>query len=132
MEFRMNSIVYTHVFTPDGAKSHYVALDRLGDWCTAELGSLARLLRLMGYTDAAADIALLHGLHLDPSSGAGDIARLLEDAAAALERLLERVRAFPVAGETVGPAPSDFEAWVCWSGARLEDIHRTVRRALAT
>jgi hypothetical protein len=128
----MNSIIYTHFLTPDGATALEVALVRLGDWCNTELGSLARLVRLMGYTDAAADIALLHGLHLTPNSGTGDIARLLEDAAAALERLLERVQAFPIAGETVCPAPPDFEAWVCWSGARLEDIHRTVRRALAT
>jgi hypothetical protein len=128
----MNSIVFTHFAAPtEGATSPYIGLHRLGDWIGAELGSLARLVSLMGYTDAAADVAILYGLHLDTNSDGGDVARLLEEAAAALERLLERVQAFPIDGTTVGPAPPDFEAWVRWSGARLEDILKTVRRALA-
>lgn len=56
---------------------------------------------------------------------------MLAGAVAPLERLLERVRSIPFEGPLAGQAPSDFDAWVCWSGARLEDIIATVRYALA-
>lgn len=126
----MNSIVFTHVYTPEGVTSQEVALDRLGAWSDAELCSLDRLIRLIGCEESAADIAALHALHLAPNADAGDVAHLLENAAGALERLLERVLAIEVSGITVGDAPPDFDAWVRWSGARLQDTFITVRRAL--
>lgn len=127
----MNSIVFTHVFAPDGLPSLDTALDRLGAYLDAELGSLEDLLDIAGHEDAIDDIGALHRLHLDSDAAPKDVRRLLEGALVPLERLHERVETIPLDGALTGAAPSDFDAWVCWSGARLKDILATLRRALA-
>lgn len=128
----MNSIVFTHFVTPvQGASRLAIALHRLGAWFDAEIGNLEDLLDITGHEEAIDDLEVLHGLHLDADAAPKDLGRLLDEARPPLERLLERVRTIPLEGPVAGPAPSDFDAWVCWSGARLEDILATLRRALA-
>jgi hypothetical protein len=127
----MNSIVFTHFAAPKGAPSLEIALDRLSAWIDSELDSLEALLALADPGAAATDIAALRGLHLDASSTCQEVGQLLAEAQVALERLLERMRAMPVDVPLVGPAPHDADAWLRWSGARLEDILATLCRALA-
>ncbi len=128
----MNSIIFTHVFTPaKGASRHDIAFDRLDTWLDDEIGALEDLLDMSGDEEAIDDIVALRGLHLEATSTPADIRRLLEDAHASLERLLERVQTIPLEGPLVGSVPSDFDAWTRWSGARLEDILATLRSALA-
>ena len=128
----MNSIVFTHFVTPvQGAPRLAIALHRLGAWFDAEIGNLEDLLDIAGHDEAIDDIEVLHGLHLDADAKAGDLERLLKEAKPPLERLLGRVQSIPLEGPIAGPAPSDFDAWVRWTGARLEDILATLRRALA-
>jgi len=130
--FELNSIVFTDFITPrQGASRLALALDRLGVWVDAEIGNLEDLLDITGHEDAIDDIAALSRLHLQADATPRDIGRLLESAEAPLERLLERVLQIPMEGPLAGAAPSDFDAWVCCSGAHLEDILTTLRRALA-
>ncbi|WP_101069161.1 hypothetical protein [Roseovarius salinarum] len=127
----MNSIIRTHVLTPvHGAFLLEAALDRLGAWLDTELGSLENLLDITGHAKAAGDIAALRGLHLNATSTPTDVRRLLEAARSSLARLLDRVRTIPANAEFGWWLPSDFDAWVCWSGARLEDIIKTLQNAL--
>ena len=128
----MNSIVFTHFVTPvQGASRRAIALHRFGAWFDAEISSLGDLLDIAGHDEADDDIEVLHGLHLDTDAEPGDLERLLEEARSPLERLLERVRTIPLGDPPAGTIPSDFDAWVRWSGARLEDILATLRHALA-
>lgn len=128
----MNSIIFTHVATPanDGVLLD-VALDRLDAWLDDEIGSLEDLLDITDHEDAIDDISVLRGLHLDAASSRADIRRLLEDAQGALGRLLERVRTIPFDGPLTGQVSSDFDAWLRWTGARLQDLLTTLRHALA-
>jgi len=95
------------------------------------MGRRGNLLDIAGQEDGIDDIGALYRLHLASDAPPNDVRRLLQDALAPLERLLERVETIPVEGALTGAATSDFNAWVCWSGARLEDILTTLRRALA-
>ncbi|KRS18967.1 hypothetical protein [Roseovarius indicus] len=129
----MNSIVFTQFVTPvQGASCLDIPLHRLGADIDAEIGSLEYLLDISGLEDAIDDIGALSELHLAADASREDIDRLLESAVAPLERLLARVRTIPLDGPLAGPAPSDFDAWLRWPGARLEDILATLRHALAT
>lgn len=58
----MNSIILTHVAasTP-GEFLLDAALDRLGAWLDAEMGSLEDLLDISGHGDAEGDIKILRG-----------------------------------------------------------------------
>lgn len=124
----MNSIVFTYVSTPTKVASrHDIALNRLAVWLDDEIGALEDLLDISGHEEAIDDIEALRGLYLEAPSSSSDTWCLLEGAQASLERLLKRVRMIPLGG----PVPSDFDAWVCWSGAQLEDILTTLRQALA-
>ena len=128
----MNSIVFTHFDAPaPGVSSLDIALDRLGAWLDSEIGSIEDLLYISGHEDAIADIVALRGLHLEATSTPEDTRRLLEDAKVSLERLLERVWTIPSVGPFTRPTPSDFDAWLRWTGARLDDILATLRHSLA-
>lgn len=128
----MNSIVFTHFVSPvQGPSCLDLALTRLGAWIDAEIGSLEDLLDISGYEGAIDDIEALYRLHLDADADRRDIERLLRRALPPLERLHDQVQTIPPEASLVGQAPSDFDAWVRWSGARLEDIRETLRRALA-
>lgn len=128
----MNSIVFTHFAAPiPGTSRLDAALDRLGAYLDAEIGSLEDLFDIVDDEDATDDIGVLRMLHLDAASTPVDTRKMLEDARAFLERLLERVRALPYEGAPAGPAPSDLDAWLHWSGARLEDIVATLDYLLA-
>lgn len=128
----MNSIVLTHFDVPNEAPSvSDLALYRLSEYVDNELGSVKDLLHLMGFSDAAADIAAIRGLHLTAASDSEDEERLLEEAVACLERLLDRLKSFPIRGTTTKASPPDLDAWINWSGARLDDIIATIRWALA-
>lgn len=128
----MNSIILTHFVTPEtGEGILEAALDRLGAYLQAEVGNLEELLNLADCGDAIDHIEGLHSLHLNAHATPEDIAQLLEEAQALLERLLERVRTITPESPLTGPASSDFDAWVRWSGARLEDMVATLRHSLA-
>jgi hypothetical protein len=128
----MDTIIFTHFVTPtSGASRLVLALDHLGAWVDAELGSLEDLLDISGHEEAIDDIMTLHGLHLDAGATPGDMTRLLESAQASLVRLLTRVRTIPLDAPRLGRVLSDFDVWVCRSEARLEDILATLHRALA-
>ena len=106
------------------------ALHRLADYMDDEIGSLEDLFELVGNADAIEEIIALLQTHLDGASTPGDIRRLLQDARASLARLLEEVRAIPADAGCIGSTQHDFDAWCRWSGARLEDIVRTLSCAL--
>jgi hypothetical protein len=127
----MNSNISAHFPIPAEIANRFdAALDHLGAWMDVELDSLEDLLGRSGYPESAEDIAALRGLHLDATADAREVEHLLTGAGAILEQLLQRVQGLPIAGTPAGPATADFDAWVCWSGARLADILTTIRRAL--
>ena len=113
-----------------GAGRAEAALHRLAHYMDNEIGSLEDLFELVGNADAIEEIIALLQAHLDGASTPGDIRRLLQDARASLARLLEEVRAIPADAGCIGSTPHDFDAWCRWSGARLEDIVRTLSCAL--
>uniref|UniRef100_UPI0013A6A41B hypothetical protein n=1 Tax=Meridianimarinicoccus zhengii TaxID=2056810 RepID=UPI0013A6A41B len=115
----------------DGASCLDVALDRLGAWFDAEIGDLEDLLDMTGHEGAIGDIEALYRLHLDADAAPGDVESLLKGVRPTLRRLLKRVRSIPLDGPAGKPIPSSFNMWVCWSGARLEDILATLDRAMA-
>lgn len=128
----MDSIVFTKFVTPaSGASRLVIALDHLGAWIDAELGSLEDLLDISGHEEAIDDIMTLHRLHLDDGATPGDVERLLESAQASLVRLLTRVQKIPLDAPRLGSVLSDYDAWVRRSEARLEDILATLHRTLA-
>ncbi|TDL79619.1 hypothetical protein E2L08_08400 [Palleronia sediminis] len=126
----MNSIIFTKVPVQTGETLLHAALARLGAYLDTELGSLETLLQLTGRETAGADIQALHALHLGAHATAADIHHLLTCAQTSLLRLLDVV-------QTISPrasferAPSDIDAWLRWSGARLQDICATLSRAIA-
>ncbi|WP_305972537.1 MULTISPECIES: hypothetical protein [unclassified Mameliella] len=127
----MNSIILTHVATSaQGGFLLDAALDRLGAWIDAELGSLEELLAISGCGDAKSGIKTLRGLHLEAAATQTETRRLLEDAQESLECLMASVRTISSEALVNVRAPSDFDAWVRWSGARLQDIQITLSRAL--
>ena len=75
--------------------------------------------------------ALFYRLHLENGATRGDVQLLLQGAVPPLERLLYRVQTIPLEGPFAERVPSDFDAWVRWSGARLEDILASLRHAMA-
>ncbi len=128
----MNLIVFTHFVTPmQGASYLEAALDNLGVWFDAEIDDLEDLLDITGHEEAIDEIEALHKLHLNANATPEDVRRLLEAVQPPLERLLERVRTILLERLPAGSASSDFNAWVYWSRARLEDILATLRQALA-
>lgn len=127
----MNSIIPIHFDVPaPGALPLDAALDRLGAWLDAEIAPLEELLDVTGHEDAVHDINALNALHLEATSNPADLRRLLEDAQASLERLHECLQSIPFDGPLRGRVPSDFDAWLRWTGARLQDIQATLRYAL--
>jgi hypothetical protein len=131
----MNSIIETHFGAPSGgASSLEAALDRMGAWLDAERDTLGRVLAQGGRPHAAAALEALDQLHLEPRAGEAALHELLEDALGALEYLLATLRAIPsrCALETAWglPGPASFDTHLRWSGARLQDIVATLRRAL--
>lgn len=128
----MNSIILTHFAAPQtGAFALEIALDRLGAYLDAEMGKLEELLDTAERKEAIDDVVALQGLHLDAASAPADLRRLLENAQMSLAHLLESVRQIPFGCEITGPGAEEFDAWVRWSGARLEDIVTTLARAIA-
>lgn len=127
----MNSIILTHVaaYAP-GASPLDVALDRLSAWLDAELGSLKNLLNVSGYIDENDHIVLLEGLHLEAYSAPNDVRQLLTEARVCLEGLMQCVQKISAEDVVDARAPSDLDAWLRWSGARLQDIVVTLSRAL--
>lgn len=127
----MNSIIFTHVAaSARGEFALDVALDRLGAWLDTEMSALKNLLDISGYGDANENIVLLEGLHLEAFSSPTDTRRLLAEAQASLESLLECVQKISADHVVDVRAPSDLDAWQRWSGARLQDIVVTLSRAL--
>ncbi len=127
----MNSIVFTHFATPVGAPTLDLALDRLGAWCDAELGTLEDLLDITGHEEAIDDMEVICALHRKAQANPENVRHLLDAALASLDRLLDRVCTIPLE-DCVAEAPlSDFNVWVNWSLARLEDIVATLEHALA-
>lgn len=110
------------------------ALEHLGAWLDAERDTLAQLLAQAGRWQAAIALDEMAQLHLEPQATAEDLRDLLERARACLEYLFETVCALPRHGRLVTawglPGPAAFDAHVRYSGARLEDILRTLTRAL--
>lgn len=131
----MNSIVFTHFTAPETASPLELALDRLDSWLAEERDTLDRLLAQVGRRKAASALEALDQLHLEPDSTAEDLRELLKDALVYVEVLLEAVRAMPSRCrlETACglPGPAALDVHVRWSGARLEDILATLRRAVA-
>lgn len=127
----MNSIILTHVAATSRELLLDAALSRLGAYIDAEAGSLEDFLALTGEEAAIHDILVLRDLHLDAGATPADIRQLLARAGKALERLLDRVREIPFEAAFIEQAPSDFDAWHRWTGARLQDISTTLSRALA-
>ncbi|MBL3702120.1 hypothetical protein GI582_05340 [Sulfitobacter sp. BDSS02] len=126
----MNSIALTPLPSPVGETVLHVALSRLGAYLDDESGSLEALLKLAGRSAAADDIRALHALHLDTDATEEDLRQLLMQAQTLVVRLLDTVRAIPLHAR-FSSAPSDFDAWLRWSGARLQDVCKTLSRALA-
>jgi len=127
----MNSIILTHVAaSTSGEFLLDAALDRLGAWLDAEMASLEDLLDVSGHGDAEGDIKILRGLHLEASSTPADTRQMLKRAQVSLECLMECVRTISPDAVTDARAPSDLDAWLRWSGARLQDIVATISRAL--
>ncbi len=132
----MNSIVFMHFATPEDSVSILdLALERLGAWLDAERDTLDRLLAQVGRGQAADALEALEQLHLEPAATTEDLRKLLEEAGTYLGVLLETLRALPSCCrlETAWglPGPEAFNEHVRWSGARLEDILKTLDRALA-
>lgn len=126
----MNSIIRTHVTdNPDGQILD-AALARFGAYLDSEAASLERLLALVGYGYAGRDLAALLDLHLDPGATLHDVRGLLEHALSTLELLAARTGAIPTDFASEAVVPSDFDAWVRWSCARLADICATLRYAI--
>lgn len=127
----MNSINFSP-FTASSQNGFLLdaALGRLGKWIDEEISSLEDLLDISDCQDAIDDIVALKVLHLEADCTPADLRRLLGDASASIERLTEYV--WKIASEECLDvrAPSYFDAWVRWSGARLEDISHTLSRAL--
>lgn len=127
----MNSIIPTPVAaSARGELPLDAALFRLGAWLDAEMAALEGLLDVSGRGDAHDDLVALWGMHLDPACTPMDTRRLLEDAHASLARLLERVRNVSSDYVSDARAPADFDAWLRWSGARLQEIVDTLSRSL--
>src|SRR6056297_1321328 len=132
----MNSIVFTHFEVPDeGAAPLTVALDRLSAWLDAERDTLGRVLAQAGQLQTSSALEALDQLHLEPGHGPAEIRELLEHALVLLEVLLGNLRDMSCRQATIsawgGPGPAAFDTHVRWSGARLEDIVATLKRALA-
>ncbi len=127
----MNSIILTHVAASDqGEFILDAALDRLGAWLDVEMGSLEELLDISGCGDAKEDIKVLRGLHLEAASTPTDTRRMLKRAQVSLERLMEYVWTIWPDAVVDARAPTDLDAWLRWSGARLQDSVVTISRAL--
>ncbi|WP_432256605.1 hypothetical protein [Limimaricola sp. AA108-03] len=132
----MNSIVFTPVTAAPvpGTSIPEIALHRLGAWLDAERVTLGRVLAQAGRPQGAAALAALDQLHLDPDFTNEHLRDLLEEAHVCLEVLLETLHIIPgrCRSETAWgmPGPAPFDAHLRWSGARLEDILATLRRAL--
>lgn len=126
----MNSIVLTQVPAQTGETLLHTALARLGAYLDTESGSLETLLELTGRETAGPDIQALHALHLGPYATAADVHQLLKCAQTSLLRLLDVMQTIPPHA-SFERAPSDIDAWIRWSGARLQDICTTLSRAIA-
>ena len=59
-----------------------------------------------------------------------DTRQMLKRAQVSLERLMETVLTISPDAVVDARAPSDLDAWLRWSGARLQDIVVTISRAL--
>jgi hypothetical protein len=132
----MNSIIFTHFVSPpaENASTLELALDRLGAWLDDERNTLGRLLAQSGKRQGATALEALEQLHLDSDSTEADLRDLLESAEVGLDVLLETLRAMPhhCRLQTAWglPGKDALEAHVRWSGARVEDMLSTLRRAL--
>ncbi|SDY85910.1 hypothetical protein [Citreimonas salinaria] len=126
----MNSIVISRVPDVTDETLLHAALSRLGSYLDYESGSLEALLTLTGNEAAINDIEALHALHLDQDATAADIRQLLMQAQTSLVRLLGVVGPILLHATVFERSPSDFDAWLRWSGARLRDISATLSRAL--
>jgi hypothetical protein len=125
----MNSIVFTHFATPVGATLN-LALDRLGAWCDAERGTLEDLLDITGHEEAIDDIEVVCALHRKAQANPKNVRHLLDAVLASLDRLLDRMCTIPLEDCVAGSVPSEFNAWVNWSLARIEDIVATLKHSL--
>lgn len=126
----MNSIIRTHVMPVPNGQLLDAALARFGAYLDAEAESLEKLLALAGHDTAGGDLADLLDLHLDPGATLEDVRALLEHALKTLETLAARTGAIPTGFAPEAVIPPDFDAWVCWSCARLADICATLRHAV--
>jgi len=131
----MDSIVFTHTGTCSGdACSLESALEHFSGYLDAEQDTLACILAQAGCIHAASVLDTLAQLHLEPNAVEADLRDLLEEAEACLFLLLETVRQIPsrellkTAWEL--PGPEVYDAHLRWSGARLEEIVRTLAGAL--
>ena len=106
------------------------ALCALSRYLDHEAASARALLALCGDRSAAATLDRLQLLHIEPDATEGDLERLVAGALASLEFVLERVGDLPSDPELCGAAPADFDAWLRWSGARLEDVVASLRSCL--
>ena len=132
----MNSLIQTHFGAlPGGAPPLETALDRLGAWLDDERDTLGGVLAQAGRLQASTALDALDQLHLAPCHGASDLRDLLADALALLEVLLGTLRDMSCRQGTISawglPGPATFDMHLRWSGARVEDIALTLRRALA-
>ena len=88
------------------------------------------LLALFGDRSAAAALDSLRLLHVEADATEGDRECLVAGALASLEFVLKRIGDLTSDPELQGAAPADFDAWLRWSGARLEDVVASLRRCL--
>jgi len=132
----MNYIFFTRFEAPaEGAARLTLALERLSAWLDAERDTLGGLLAQTGQSQTSSAFEELDQLHLEPGHGPAEIRELLEHALTLLEVLLGNLRDMSCRQATIsawgGPGPAAFDTHVRWSGARLEDIVATLKRALA-
>ena len=106
------------------------ALCALSRYLDHEAAGARALLALCGDRSAAATLDKLQLLHIEPDATERDVVRLVRGALANLEIVLGRVRDLPAEPEVLGAAPADLDAWLRWSGARLEHVVASLRRCL--
>ena len=129
MEVRMNAIFKT-VAQREAVRRTDTALCALSLYLDNEADRARALLALCGDRSAAATLDSLQLLHIEADATEGDLERLVAGALASLEFVLERVGDLPSDSELHGAPPADFDAWLRWSGARLEDVVASLRRCL--
>lgn len=133
----MNSIILTHVASPDDSQLLLeAALERLGAWLDDERDTLGRIFAQCGRRHAAAALEWLDQLHLEPSCDEAALRDLLDEARATLNFLCDILCTIPsycrleTAWGFPGPAP--LHQHLGWSAARLVDLISTLDRALAS